>query len=186
MVLSRATCRPSWPGTDTKLTRVDQDARDLHDGTGRWAGTAVGAAARSVRGAAVAYDRAQQVAGDEGLSRWARRKARGELKDAGARFDAAMQTWRAVGEPEAQLLEARRRQVAPEVARLEQAQQARETFLAEHPDLPGRMSELNGSIQAREQLENMRRFQLLREREQVRQFHRGHNLGPDMGYGMDL
>jgi hypothetical protein len=41
-----------------------------------------------------------------------------------------MQTWGAVGEPEVQLLEARRRQLAPEVTRLEQAQHAREAFLA--------------------------------------------------------
>jgi hypothetical protein len=51
-----------------KLTRLDQDARDLHDGAGRWAGTAVGEAALSARGAVVAYDRARQVAGDEGLA----------------------------------------------------------------------------------------------------------------------
>ena len=169
-----------------QLTRLDQDARDLHDGTGRWAGTAVGQAALSARGAAIAYDRAQQVAGDEGLSRWARRKARGELKDSGARFDFAMQTWGAVGEPEAQLLEARRRQVAPEVTGLEEAQHAREAFLAEHPDLPGRISDLNRSIEAREQLEDMRRLQLLRQREQARQFHRSHNLEPDLGHGIDM
>ena len=152
-----------------QLTRLDQDARDLHDGTGRWAGTAVSEAARSARGAAVAYDRAQQVAEGEGLGRWARRKARGELKDAGARFDLAMQTWGAVGEPEAQVLEARRRQVAPEVARLERRQNARDVFLAEHPDLPGRISDLNRSIEAREQLENTRRLEMLRGREQARQ-----------------
>ena len=58
------------------------------------------------------------MAGDESLSRWAMHKAHGELKDVGARFDFAMQAWRAVGEPEAQLLEGQRRQVAPEVTRL--------------------------------------------------------------------
>ncbi len=100
-------------------------------------------------------ERAQQVAEDRGLGRWARHKARGELRDADARFGSAMQTWRAVGEPEAQLLEARRRQVGPEVARLEQAQHAREAFLADHPDVPGRISELNRAIEARERLENM-------------------------------
>ncbi len=169
-----------------QLTRLDQDARDLHDGTGRWTSTAAGEAARTAREAAVAYQQAQAVAGDEGLGRWARHKARAELKEAGARFDVAVLAWRAVGEPEAQLLDARSRQVAPEVARLERAQHAREVFLAEHPDLPGRISELNRSIEAREQLENMRRLQLLREREQARQFQRGHDLQPDLGYGIDL
>jgi len=112
------------------------------------------------------------VAENEGLGRWARRRARGELKDVGARFDVAMQTWRAVGEPEAQLLEARRRQVAPEVARLEKAQTAREAFLAEHPDIPERISDLCRATEAREQLENMRRSEILRERRQARQFGR--------------
>jgi conjugative relaxase-like TrwC/TraI family protein len=169
-----------------QLARLDQDARDLADGTGRWAGTSAGGAARAARDAAVAYQRAQQVARDEGLGWWARHKARAGLRDVGARFDAAVQAWRAVGEPEAQLLEARRRQVAPEVARLEKAQHAREAFLVEHPDLPGRISDLGRAIEAREQLEDMRRLQVLREREQARQFQRGHELQPDLGYGIDL
>ena len=97
-----------------------------------------------------------------------------------------MQAWRAVGEPEAQLLEARRCQVAPEVTRLERAQHAREGFLAEHSDVPGRISELNRAIEAREQLENMRRFGMLRAQEHARQFQRGHDLQPDLGYGIDL
>ena len=169
-----------------QLARLDQDARDLRDGTGYWAGTKVGEAARAARDAAVAYQQAQKLAEDEGLGRWARGKARGELKDVGARFDAAVQAWRAVGEPEAQLLEARRRQVAPEVTRLEQSQQVREAFLAEHPDVPDRISDLSRSIEAREQLENMRRLQVLRERGQTRQFQRSHDLQPDLGYGIDL
>jgi hypothetical protein len=49
-------------------------------------------------------------------------------------------------------LEVRRLQVAPEVARLEQAQTGREAFLVEHPDVPGRISDLSRSIEAREQL----------------------------------
>jgi hypothetical protein len=169
-----------------QLGRLDQDARDLGDGTGRWAGTRAGEAARAAREAALVYQQAQAVAADEGLGRWERHRARGELKDAGARFDAAVQTWRAVGEPEAQLLKARRRQVAPEVARLEQAQHEREAFLAEHPDLPGRISDLSRSIEAREQLDNMRRFEILRERGQARQFQRSLSLQPDLGYGIDL
>jgi len=169
-----------------QLTRLDQDARDLSDGTGRWAGTRVGEAARDAREAAIAYQRAQQVATDESLGRWGRHKARGQLKDAGARFDVAVQTWRAVGEPEAQLLEAHRRQVAPEVARLEKAQTEREAFLAEHPELPGCISDLNRAIEAREQLDNMRRLQVVRERGQARQFQRGREFQPDLGYGIDL
>jgi hypothetical protein len=169
-----------------QLGRLDQEAHDLHEGTGRWVRTAAGEAARAAREAAIAYQQAQQVAGDGSLSRWARRKARGELKDAGARFDVAMQTWRAVGEPEAQLLEAGRRQAAPEVARLEKAQTAREAFLAEHPDLPGRISDLSRCIEAREQLENMRHFEMLRGRGRAQQFQRSQSLQPDLGYGIDL
>jgi hypothetical protein len=108
------------------------------------------------------------------------------LKDVAARFDVAVETWRAVGEPEAQRLEARRRQVGPEVARLEQAQTVRQAFLAEHPDLPGHISDLGRSIEAGEQLEDMRHFEVLREREQARQFQHSHGLAPDLGYGIDL
>jgi hypothetical protein len=169
-----------------ELAWLDQDSHDLRDGTGRWAGTAAGMAARAARGAAAAYQRAQQLAGGEGLGRWARRKARAELGDAGACLEAAMQDWRAVGEPEAQLLESRRHQVAPEVSRLEQAQNAREAFLSEHPDVPDRISDLGRAIEAREQLENMRRSQMLRERGQTRQAQHSHELQADLGYGVDL
>ena len=179
-------CSAGLERSHQQLARLDQDARDLHESTGRWAGTTVGDAARAAREAAVAYQQAQQVGRDEGLGRWARHKARAGLRDVGARLDAAVQAWRAVGEPEAQLLEARRSQVAPDVARLEKAQTAREAFLAEHPDLPGRISDFGPAIEAREQLDNMRRLQVLREREQVRQFQPGQSLQPDLGYGIDL
>jgi hypothetical protein len=169
-----------------QLARLDKDARDLRDGTGRWAGTAAGEAARAARDAAVAYQRAQETAGEEGLGRWARHRAQRELKDAGARLDVAVQAWRAVGEPEAQLLQVRRLQVAPEVACLEQAQTGREAFLAEHPDVPGRISDLSRSIEAQEQLENMRRVEMLRKRGQARQVQHSHDLQPDLGYGIDL
>ena len=179
-------CSAELERSRQQLAGLDQDTRDLHQGTGRWAGTTVGDAARAAREATVAYQQAQQVAEDGSLGRWARHRARAGLKDVGARLDTAMQTWRAVGEPEAERLEARRHQVAPEGARLEKAQAAREAFLAEHPDLPGRISDLSRAIEAREHLENMRRLQVLREREHARQFQRGHDLQPDMGYGMDL
>jgi hypothetical protein len=179
-------CSAELERSRQQLARLDQDARDLHEGTGRWAGTTVGDAARAAREATVAYQQAQQVAEDGSLGRWARHKARAELKDVGARFDTAMQTWRAVGEPEAERLEALRLQVAPEVARLEKAQAAREAFLAEHPDLPGRISDVSRAIEAREHLEDMRRVELFRERGQARQALHSHYVQPELGYGIDL
>ena len=169
-----------------QLARLDQDARDLSDGTGRWAGTTAGDGARAACEAAVAYQRAKQVAEDGSLGRWARHRARAELKDVGARLDTAMQTWRAVGEPEAERLEAGRRQVAPETTRLEKPTPHGRFSWRNTPSYPAAFPLLGGAIEAREQLDNMRRLQVLREREHARQFQWGHNLEPDMGYGIDL
>jgi hypothetical protein len=68
---------------------------------------------------------------------------------------------------------------------VEQPQLARVAFLAEHPDVPGRISDLNHSIEAREQLENMRHLEMLREREQARLVQHSQGLQPDLGYGID-
>jgi hypothetical protein len=54
------------------LARADQDAADLHDGAGRWAGHPAGHAARAAKEAAVNFQRAQERAESVGLGPWSR------------------------------------------------------------------------------------------------------------------
>ena len=63
---SHATSRLSWAKSASSSARLDQDARDLGDGTGRWAGTRAGEAARAAREAALVYQQAQAVAAGRG------------------------------------------------------------------------------------------------------------------------
>ncbi|MGA3220364.1 MAG: hypothetical protein ABSE77_15010 [Acidimicrobiales bacterium] len=166
------------------LARADQDAADLYDGAGRWAGHPAGQAARAAREAAAAYQRAQERADSPRLGPWARHKARRELREAGAHFDRAEEAWRQWGEPHARSLEAQRQRLGTDVARLAQAQREREAVLERQPDLLPRLASLDRDIGVQEQLENALRRQQLLERAQQRRLH--HELGHGNDRGADL
>ena len=119
-----------------QLRGVEQDAADLHSGAGRWAGTAPGEAARTLQQAAAEHQRASEALKAGGLGPWARHKARRLLTETSALLDEAMHAWEHTGRPYDDQLEVTRRQFDGQAAELEQAQQAREDFLAEHPDVP--------------------------------------------------
>ncbi len=68
---------------------VEQDIAELYNGTGRWAHTGAGLAARAVRETAVDHQKAKQLLESPDLGRWSRHKARRAFADAGDRFDKA-------------------------------------------------------------------------------------------------
>ena len=76
---------------------VGRDIADLYDGTGRWAHTSAGQAARAVREAALERQRAEQLLENQDLGRWSRHKARRALAAAGDRFDKALTAWENTG-----------------------------------------------------------------------------------------
>ena len=115
------------------LSLAEQDRRDLRRGTGRWAGTPAGHAAQAASGAALEYQRASEAVQDKSLGRWGRHKARREVREAGVRFDQALEAWRAVGEPYERPLESNYQRLEADVARLERAQQARDRVLGPGP-----------------------------------------------------
>ena len=103
--------------------------------------------------AAVGYQRASEdlEAGD--LGPWGRHKARRQLREASARFGQAKQAWEQHGRPYADQLEATRVQLTRQADELEQAQQAREAFLAKHPDVPHRLAELGRAIEHEQEVQ---------------------------------
>ena len=163
---------------------LEQDARELHQGTGRWAATAAGQAARDLTEAALEHQAASQAAGDQDRGRWARRQARRQLKDANARFDRAMGVWERDGQPYAHQLEARRGQLSAHVDVLEKAQQDRAAYLAANPDVPRRLAELDHELEREQERDRRDRFELLRQREQDRRLGLTHEL--DRRVGMEL
>jgi hypothetical protein len=167
-----------------RLQQADQDAADLKAGTGRWAHSAAGEAARAIQEAAVEHQQAAQAVEGNDLGRWARRKARRQLREAGARFDQALEAWLEQGEPYAQQLEARREQLSHARAQLEQVQLARADFLAQHPEVPGRLRELDRAIGQQQRLERQRNWARLAQREHERHLGISHELDP--GRGIDL
>ncbi len=167
-----------------QLRAVEQDVADLRAGAGRWAATDPGMAARNLNEAAVGYQRASQnlEAGDYRL--WGRHKARNQLREASARFDGAKQVWEQYGRPYADQLEAARGQLAHQAAALGKAQQAREAFLAKHPDVPHRLAELGRAIEHEQEVQRGQTDRRILQREQAR--HLRPWRAPDTGLGMDI
>jgi len=163
---------------------VERDIADLYDGTGRWAHTNAGHAARAVREASLERQRAQQLLENPDLGRWSRHQARRALSAAGVRFDKALTAWEGTGEPIATRLEGQRAGLGAEVAQLEQALTSREEFLTKYPEVPSRLVELDRAIERREENERRRSWELLKEREHTRRLGISHD--PDRGYGLEL
>ncbi len=103
-----------------------------------------------------------------------------------------MHTWEHTARPYDDQLEVTRRQFDGQAAELEQAQQAREDFLAEHPDVPRRLAELDREIRHQQKLERRRSFEpVLRSGPQVARRHQeaprfGISHERDTGRGIDL
>ena len=166
------------------LERAERDWADLRSGEGRWAGTKSGEAALVVRYAAVEHERASRALEDEGLGWWGRHKARRELAGAAASFDKALETWKRLGKLYDAELEAQRERLAGDVTSLEHTQAARDNYLRQHPEVPGRLAELDGAIQREEELERQRSWERVLQREQTRHLGIAHEI--DNGLGMDL
>jgi conjugative relaxase-like TrwC/TraI family protein len=163
---------------------LEGDIADLYDGTGRWARTDAGMAARAVREAALERQGAQQSLENQDLGRWSRHKARRALVAAGDRFDKALVAWENSAGPYATRLEAERGRLGAEVARLEQARTSRQDFFARHPEVPSRLAELDLAIEHAEENDRRRSWELLKEREHARRLDISHDL--DRGYGLEL
>jgi len=115
---------------------------------------------------------------------WAKHKTRRQLRETSDRFDNSLETWERTGRPYAHQLEALREQLASKAAELEQGQRAHDAFLAEHPEVSRRLSELDRAIEHEQYLERHRSFELLLQREQARHLGVSHEL--DSGLGIDL
>jgi AAA domain len=163
---------------------VDRDIADLYNGTGPWARTDAGMAARAVREAAAKRKGAKQLLESLDLGRWSRHKARRALADADIRLDKALAAWETAGQQYATRLEARRERLFAEADLLEHANASREEFLAQHPEVPIRVAELDRAIAREQENERRRSWEILKEREQARRPGIDHEL--ERGYGVEI
>jgi hypothetical protein len=95
---------------------------------------------------------------DKSLGRWGRHKARREVREAGVRFDQALEAWRAMAEPYEQSLESQCRRLEADVGRIEKAQEAREAFFAHDPTVLERLAELDRAVKVQENVARRRYF----------------------------
>jgi hypothetical protein len=163
-------------------SHVERDLSDLYEGAGRWAGTGAGEAAQALRRASAGYEETSAALANPGL--WARHKARTQLDEAASRLAGARERWDRAGAPHAHQLGARRDRLAGEVAELEQTLAVREAYLAQRPEVPDRLAELDGAIAHGQELVRLHHLVNLRQREQARHVGASHQV--DHGYGIDL
>jgi conjugative relaxase-like TrwC/TraI family protein len=163
---------------------LERDIADLYNGTGRWAHTTVGLAARAAREAATDQQRAKELLESPDVRWWSRHKVRRALADADVRVDKALVAWENTGQPHAKRLEAQRERLGAEAAQLEQARALREDFLAQHPEVQSSLAELHRAIEREQEHERRRSWELLKEREQARQIGISQEL--DRGFGIEL
>jgi hypothetical protein len=163
---------------------LERDIGDLYNGTGRWAHTEAGLAARAIREASAERQRLQAMLERPALGRWSRHKARRALAAATERFDKAVVAWESAGRPYSVRLEAQQERLGAEAAQLVHARTSRDEFLAQHPEVPSRLAELDRAIVREQENERRRSWKLLKEREQARRFGISHEL--DRGFGIEL
>ena len=167
-----------------QLRAVEHDTADLHAGGGRWATTTAGAAARGLHQAAAGYQRASRDLEAGGLGPWGRHKARRQLNEASDRFDSAKQAWELNWPTVRRPARGGPRQLTRQAAELDQAQRARKGFLAEHPDVPHRLADLDRAIEHEQELERPRSFPRVFQCEPARHLGMSHEL--DRGLGIDM
>jgi hypothetical protein len=192
LVMERADLARSVPQDQSQMLEhvrgqqaiIETDRRDLFAGTGRWAGTEVAETLHALGDARQNHQEALKALEDPGTGLWARRAARRELKDAETRFENAHEAWDNMGEPHARWLQSQSDMLAPQVAQLEAAQVARGAFLAAHPEVPGRLADLDRAIQRGQELQRLRSWDLVRQHEQARHLGRSHEV--DRGYGTEV
>ena len=111
-------------------------------------------------------------------------EVRRQLREASAGFDSAKQAWEQHGRPYADQLEATRAKLARQADELEQAQQAREAFLAEHPDVPRRLAELGRAIENEQEVQHGQTHRRVLLEEPAR--HVSISRAPDTGRGIEM
>ncbi len=141
-----------------QIAQVEADGADLHAGTGRWANTPVGQAQRALQDAQRSHDHDLARAHDPDLGLWARHRARRAEQASAVNRTQAETDWRETIRPHDDHLDRQKDRLGSDARTLEAAQQARTDYLATHPEIVDRISQLDQAItQQRLQVQQARR-----------------------------
>ena len=132
--------------TRRRLAELENDWDDLHRGTGRWAGTPAGDAARQLGHAHHDHQVAVGHAHDPRLGPIARRRARRHEQETAQKLGDAQQRWEHDGAPHAQQLAGRHHAVQTDIARHQQEVNDRLRWLGQHPDLIRQLNHIDHQI----------------------------------------
>ena len=129
-----------------QIDQIDADRADLHAGTGRWAGTPVRHAHQALHDAQRSHDHDLARAHDPYLGLWARHRARKAEQTSNINLTQAETDWHETIRPHDDQLGMQQGRLSRQAGKLEAAQQTRTDFLAAHPDIVDRISQLDHAI----------------------------------------
>lgn len=160
-----------------------RDLELLRNGQGNWAYHPAGRSAQQLRLASQEHEQALHRRSDPKLGWLDRRRAERDLQVAAERLELAQRQWQRDGAGIEANLETRIQHNIEQIQDLDAARQARDTFLAEHPDLVERLHELDRAIEERRDFERQQQLEL--RRQQTLDHGRGiHHDEPDLGIGL--
>ncbi len=136
-----------------QIAHIEADRADLHAGTGRWAHTPVGQAQRALQDAQRSHDHELARAHDPHLGLWVRHRARKAEQTSNINVTQAETVWLETIRPHDDRLDMQKDRLVSEARTLEAGQQTRTEFLAAHPDIVDRISQLDHSITQQQRLQ---------------------------------
>ena len=161
---------------------LTRDLELLNSGKGNWAYGPAGQAAQELRDAQNEHHKALQRRGQAGLGWWDRRRADRDLQAAAERLDQAHRQWERDAAGIAANLETRMQHTVEQIHDIEAARQARDAYIAEHPELVERIHELDRVIEERRELERQQQLEL--QRQQALDHGHEHHQEPDLGISL--
>ena len=135
-----------------QIAQIEADRADLHAGTGRWVDTAIADGRRALQKAQRSHDHHQGRAHDPHLGLWARHRARKAEQTSAIDLTQAETVWQETIQPYDSDLGIQQAQLSRQAGKLEAAQQTRSDFLAAHPQIVGRISQLDHAITQQQRL----------------------------------
>jgi conjugative relaxase-like TrwC/TraI family protein len=180
-----------------QLERVENDWRQLHTATGRWAWTEPGQAALQLGSAQSAHQQAANLAADPELGYLARRRALRRQRAAARQLASAQQRWDQTGRSYADQIARQHHDATRAVDEHQQRVGDHQRWRALHPEVLSQLDELDNQIREQQQrqcqleqaLEHQRDLEWQRRRRNLppgTTLDHSHHIDPGIDRGDDL
>ncbi len=135
-----------------QIVCIEADRADLQAGTGRWADTPVRHVHQALHDARRTHDYDLVRSHDPYLGLWARHRGRRAEQTSAINLTQAETVWQEAIRPHDEQLRIQKDRLVSDARTLEAAHQTRTEFLAAHPDIVGRITQLDHVITEQQRL----------------------------------